>query len=124
MVEIYNNAGTVSYGCFDHFKSARPTLDNLRETGKLGKNCPSVTVSNFHRGILQRVYRAEYRSKWNLILKWELPQERTVRNTVPQSRHGKAPRPQKQKVVSGIFASLQNTPFSSRQRYGIFSREF
>lgn len=52
MIDIYNNAGTESYGCFKHLKAAKPTLKQLGEAG-----VQSVTVSSFHGRNLARVYR-------------------------------------------------------------------
>lgn len=52
MIDIYNNAGTESYGCFKHLKAAKPTLKRLGEAG-----VKSVTVSSFHGRNLTRVYR-------------------------------------------------------------------
>lgn len=52
MIDVYNNAGTESYGCFKHFKAAKPTLKRLGEAG-----VQSVTVSSFHGQRLVRVYR-------------------------------------------------------------------
>ena len=51
MIDVYNNAGTESYGCFKHLKAAKPTLKRLGEAG-----VQSVTVSSFswaqpHTGI-------------------------------------------------------------------------
>ena len=33
MIDVYNNAGTESYGCFKHLKAAKPTLKRLGEAG-------------------------------------------------------------------------------------------
>lgn len=52
MIDVYNNAGTESYGCFKHFKAAKPTLKRLGEAG-----VQSVTVSSFRGRNLMRVYR-------------------------------------------------------------------
>lgn len=52
MVEIYNNAGTESYGCFDKLKSAGGVLATLAARG-----VKSVTVSKFRGQNLVRVYR-------------------------------------------------------------------
>lgn len=52
MIDVYNNAGTESYGCFKHLKAAKPTLERLGETG-----VQSVTVSSFRGRNLMRVYR-------------------------------------------------------------------
>ena len=52
MIEIYNNAGTESYGCFDKLKSAENVFANLAARG-----VRSVTVSSFHGRNLVRVYR-------------------------------------------------------------------
>ena len=42
MIDVYNNAGTESYGCFKHLKAAKPMLKRLGEAG-----VQSVTVSSF-----------------------------------------------------------------------------
>lgn len=52
MIELYNNAGTESYGCFDKLKSAGGVLASLASQG-----VKSVTVSSFHGRKLVRVYR-------------------------------------------------------------------
>lgn len=52
MIELYNNAGTESYGCFDKLKSAGGVLATLASRG-----VKSVTVSSFHGQRLVRVYR-------------------------------------------------------------------
>lgn len=52
MVEIYNNAGTESYGCFDKLQNAGGVFANLAARG-----VRSVTVSSFHGRNLIRVYR-------------------------------------------------------------------
>jgi hypothetical protein len=52
MIDVYNNAGTESYGCFKHLKAAKPTLERLGEAG-----VQSVTVSSFRGRNLMRVYR-------------------------------------------------------------------
>lgn len=62
MVDIYNDAGTESYGCFRHLKDARPTLVDLA-----AKGVKSVTVSNFRGGNLQRVYRVLMDGRWRLV---------------------------------------------------------
>lgn len=31
MIDVYNNAGTESYGCFKHLKAAKPMLKRLGE---------------------------------------------------------------------------------------------
>ena len=33
MIDVYNNAGTESYGCFKHLKAAKPMLKRLGEAG-------------------------------------------------------------------------------------------
>lgn len=43
MIELYNNAGTESYGSFDKLKSAGGVLATLASRG-----VKSVTVSSFH----------------------------------------------------------------------------
>ena len=50
MIDVYNNAGTESYGCFK--QAAKPTLKRLGEAG-----VQSVTVSSFRGRNLIRVYR-------------------------------------------------------------------
>lgn len=62
MVDIYNDAGTESYGCFRHLKDARPTLMRLAVNG-----VKSVTVSNFRGHTLQRVYRVLMDGKWRVV---------------------------------------------------------
>lgn len=52
MIDVYNNAGTESYGCFKHLKAAKPTLKRLGEAG-----VQSVTVSSFRGRNLMQVYR-------------------------------------------------------------------
>ena len=52
MIDVYNNAGTESYGCFKHLKAAKPMLKRLGEAG-----VQSVTVSSFRGRNLVRVYR-------------------------------------------------------------------
>jgi hypothetical protein len=52
MIELYNNAGTESYGCFDKLKSAGGVLATLASRG-----VKSVTVSSFRGRNLVRVYR-------------------------------------------------------------------
>lgn len=52
MIELYNNAGTESYGCFDKLKSAGGVLATLASKG-----VNSVTVSSFRGQRLVRVYR-------------------------------------------------------------------
>lgn len=52
MIELYNNAGTESYGSFDKLKSAGGVLATLASRG-----VKSVTVSSFHGQRLVRVYR-------------------------------------------------------------------
>ena len=52
MIDVYNNAGTESYGCFKHLKAAKPTLKRLGEAGM-----QSVTVSSFRGRNLMQVYR-------------------------------------------------------------------
>lgn len=52
MIDVYNNAGTESYGCFDKLKSAGGVLATLASRG-----VKSVTVSSFHGQRLVRVYR-------------------------------------------------------------------
>ena len=49
MIEIYNNAGTESYGCFDKLQSAGGVFANLAARG-----VQSVTVSSFHGRNLHR----------------------------------------------------------------------
>ena len=52
MIDVYNNAGTDSYGCFKHLKAANPLLIRLGEAGVQG-----VTVSSLRGRNLVRVYR-------------------------------------------------------------------
>lgn len=52
MIELYNNAGTESYGCFDKLKSAGGVLATLASRG-----VKSVTVSSFRGRNLVQVYR-------------------------------------------------------------------
>lgn len=52
MIELYNNVGTESYGCFDKLKSAGGVLASLASKG-----VKSVTVSSFRGRKLVRVYR-------------------------------------------------------------------
>ena len=52
MIDVYNNAGTESYGCFKHLKAGKPMLKRLGEAG-----VQSVTVSSFRGRNLVRVYR-------------------------------------------------------------------
>ena len=52
MIDVYNNAGTESYGCFKHLKAAKHMLKRLGEAG-----VQSVTVSSFRGRNLVRVYR-------------------------------------------------------------------
>lgn len=52
MIELYNNAGTESYGSFDKLKSAGGVLATLASRG-----VKSVTVSSFRGRRLVRVYR-------------------------------------------------------------------
>ena len=52
MIDVYNNAGTESYGCFKHLKAAKPMLKRLGEAG-----VQSVTGSSFPGRNPVRVYR-------------------------------------------------------------------
>lgn len=62
MVDIYNNAGTESYGCFKHLKAARGTLRSLANKG-----VESVMVSSFHGRKLMRVYRVVINENCRII---------------------------------------------------------
>lgn len=62
MIDIYNDAGTESYGCFDHLKNARSTLLSLEARG-----VKSVTVSSFRGRRLLRVYRVVMGGKWRIV---------------------------------------------------------
>lgn len=62
MVDIYNNTGTESYGCFKHLKAAKDTLYNLANNG-----VKSVMVSSFHGKKLMRVYRVVINENCRII---------------------------------------------------------
>lgn len=68
MVEIYNNAGTESYGCFDKLQSAGSVFANLAARG-----VQSVTVSSFHGRNLMRVYRVLIGERCRIVRMPALP---------------------------------------------------
>lgn len=128
MIEVYDRDGTRSFGNFAHFKAARPTLDRLREKGELGTLCPTVRISSFTGHKLSRVYRAEWRNKWCTVPEWEDP-ARSIpyypsKKAVPKGKVRKASSRKKRPGNGGDYATLENMTLNSRQRYGLWSREF
>lgn len=124
MVEIYNNAGTVSFGCFDHFKSARGMLDHLLETGQLDKKCPSVMVSSFRGDVLQRVDRATYRGKWRLITLWKHPKANAGKMASVKDKPRKGTCQRTDYGIDDVFCFAQDLASSGAQSFGAFSRQF
>lgn len=123
MIELYNCVGSVSYGRFDHFSSAQPTLNYLRETGRLGKVSPAVRMSCFRGNVLQRTYRVVWRGKWRLILEWETPPD-THKPAAQKGKRHKAAFPKEKCGIDGIFTSAQELAGMKAQRFGAFSRNF
>lgn len=83
MIEIYNAKRTRGYGCFACFKAATDTLDSLAATGQLGK-VPTVSVSAYHGGVLQREYEA-----MSVNGKWRVPKSREKRKREPKPAAGR-----------------------------------
>ena len=124
MVEIYDLAGTRSFGNYAHIKSTWGQLNYLRETGHLGK-WPIVRVSSYQGNTLHKVYRAEYCGKWRLILEWSAPGKKSAKKTSMEGCMQNKTRPKKgHKIISNVYATVENTSLNGRQHYGIFSREY
>lgn len=62
MIELYDNAGTESYGCFDSLKNAGGVLASLASRG-----VKSVTASKFRGCKLQGVYRVPTEGKPRIV---------------------------------------------------------
>lgn len=111
MVEIYNLAGTQSLGRFNHFKAARPTLDDLRKAGKLGKEIPAVRMSSFVGKTLVRVCVVAYCDKWRFTEEWSAVRIGSTCKTKPvkQAPSRKPVRRRKKcsSEIAAVFADAQ-----------------
>lgn len=75
MVEIFNTGCTVSLGCFESFKAAKSTLNELASGGELGTR-PAVMVCCYKNNEPQKEYTATYSGG-----KWHVP--RLPKSSVP-----------------------------------------
>lgn len=131
MVEIYDLAGTRSFGNYAHIKSAWGQLDYLREMGHLGKIIPAVRVSCFIGKTLKRVYRAEYAGRWKLIEEWTATSKNTqAKDTAQNKQEPIAPRKLTRRErnnlpdLGGVFAAAQELAKHNGQLFGVLSRNF
>lgn len=67
MVEIYSLDCTVLIGRFDHFKNAKTSLEELRQSGYFESRKQAVFVQKYKDGIPGDAYIAVFRDGWRTL---------------------------------------------------------
>lgn len=67
MVEIYTFDSTILVGRFAHFKNAKATLEELRQSGFFETRRKTVLVKKYRNEALDNVYYAVYRNGWHTL---------------------------------------------------------